>query len=157
MTFEEFASPVSTIWICGLDGIAIVCKTSQLYDPIRDTHDKVIDIEYIIPLSVTGEQPSMTGEPTSTTGEQPSTQGEPDYSNNPCFSSTHPYTFADLVNYLKHQDIMYITINDIGRHREILPRVEPTFEWKSANQFQYYAYNFKCPQLKSDEFYFTIN
>jgi ribosomal protein S18 acetylase RimI-like enzyme len=171
MTFDEFASPVSTIWICGLDGIAIVCKTSQLYDPIRDTHDKVVDIEYLIPLSTPGEplstsgeqtstlgeQTSTSGEPLSTPGEQTSTLGEPDNSGNSELLSMYPYTFADLVNYLKHQGIMYMTINDIGRHREILRRVEPTFEWKSANQFQYYAYNFKCPQLKSDEFYFTIN
>lgn len=188
MSFDEFATPVTHMWICGLDNIAIVGKSSELYDPSRDTHDAVIDIEYIIPLtprestSESTQESSIEESGTTTTEEESrttTTEEEPtdtpvdtpnDTSVTPSeiapsessvsiesIEKTFPWALSDLVVYLKQQGYMYITVNRIGYHEEILRSVEPTFQWKIANQFQYYAYNFKCPKMNKEDFYFTIN
>jgi GNAT superfamily N-acetyltransferase len=164
MTYEEFATPVTHIWICGVDNIALVGKSSELYDPVRDTHDAVIDIEYIIPLKKGDIQKKEGNDNTET---DINTDDTDNATNDDCvdnsidsdkeLASKYPWSFSDMVSHLKQKGYVYITVNRIGFHEEILRSVEPTFQWKIANQFQYYAYNFKCPKMNTDEFYFTIN
>jgi GNAT superfamily N-acetyltransferase len=169
MSYEEFATPVTHIWICGVDNIALVGKSSELYDPVRDTHNAVIDIEYVIPLhrdlsshnkmtETVTDDTSDENDVTVTTDANGLENDTDDVDTNTNdMVSLYPWSFSDLVTHLKQEGYVYITVNRIGFHEEILRSVEPTFQWKIANQFQYYAYNFKCPKLDTNEFYFTIN
>lgn len=126
---SELLSPQSQLWICGIDRVALITKDSELYEPTKGTYTPVMDIEYI-------------AEWTEDT-----------------YNESHPWTLVELFTCWKRNKYGYITINHIGRNIEIMERLDTDkiYKWESANPFQYYAFNFKCPRIPKEEFYLTIN
>jgi hypothetical protein len=125
----EFFTPSTHVWICGVDKLAIIAKQSELYEANKQTYTPVIDIEYIIELS------------------------------DDIDSSAHPWSLMDVFIQWKRQQYGYITVNDIGKHVELLKKYDTdnVCRWGDANPFQYYTFNFKCPRIPKEEVYFTIN
>jgi hypothetical protein len=58
-----------------------------------------------------------------------------------------------LIEYLANNGYDYITINDIGNYKNIIPNIS---EWKDGNSFQYYLYNGECSLIKNKDIYFTF-
>jgi hypothetical protein len=131
---SELFSTGTHLWICGIDKVAIIAKFTELYEPEHSRYVPVVDIEYIVELSDK-------------------------------YTESHPWSFYELLSQWKYQNYGYVTVNDIGEHMQLLERLmsdnvngtNKIVEWKTANPFQYYAFNFKCPLLQKKDVYFTIN
>jgi hypothetical protein len=66
---------------------------------------------------------------------------------------------SDLFEQWRRRGYGYASVNDIGRQMEVIEKldVDKAYMWKTANPFQYYAFNFVCPRIEKEKAYFTIN